>query len=184
MILPTARSIALIGAAPLLALLLAAAAPELWALSLVYLGVVLAALLLDAAMAVPASRVLHRVLLPEMSRRLAGGDSGGAFHAQNRTMALTIALAAPFVVAFLMIPDEIMRGVFLRGRFTAEAADASAAVLAAYGLGLAAVDVTRPLPFSALPRPVLSDLVKDLMRRADPAARIEAQKNLDSFEPE
>jgi putative membrane protein len=51
-------------------------------------------------------------------------------------------------------------------------------------LGLAAVDVTRPLPFSALPRPVLSDLVKDLMRRADPAARIEAQKNLDSHEPE
>ena len=51
-------------------------------------------------------------------------------------------------------------------------------------LGLAAVDVTRPLPFSALPRPVLSDLVKDLMRRADPAARIEAQKNPDSPEPE
>lgn len=33
-------------------------------------------------------------------------------------------------------------------------------------LGLAAVDVTRPLPFAALPRPVLSDLAKDLLRRA------------------
>lgn len=33
-------------------------------------------------------------------------------------------------------------------------------------LGLAAVDVTRPLPFVALPRPALSDLAKDLMRRA------------------
>jgi putative membrane protein len=33
-------------------------------------------------------------------------------------------------------------------------------------LGLAAVDVTRPLPFAALPRPVLSDLVKDMLRRA------------------
>lgn len=32
-------------------------------------------------------------------------------------------------------------------------------------LGLAAVDVTRPLPFSALPRPVLSDLAKDLVRQ-------------------
>ncbi len=32
-------------------------------------------------------------------------------------------------------------------------------------LGLAAVDVTRPLPFSALPRPVLSDLARDLVRR-------------------
>lgn len=32
-------------------------------------------------------------------------------------------------------------------------------------LGLAAVDVTRPLPFTALPRPALSDLAKDLMKR-------------------
>jgi putative membrane protein len=34
-------------------------------------------------------------------------------------------------------------------------------------LGLAAVDVTRPLPFTALPRPVLSDLAKDLLRKRD-----------------
>jgi uncharacterized protein (DUF58 family) len=66
-ILPTSRSVALIGAAPLLALLLTAVAPGLWSLSLVYLGVVLAALLLDAAMAIPASRILHRVLLPEVA---------------------------------------------------------------------------------------------------------------------
>jgi putative membrane protein len=38
-------------------------------------------------------------------------------------------------------------------------------------LGLAAVDVTRPLPFAALPRPVLSDLVKDLLKRADPKTK-------------
>ncbi len=30
-------------------------------------------------------------------------------------------------------------------------------------LGLAAIDVTRPLPFTALPRPALSDLAKDLL---------------------
>ncbi|HEY8337855.1 MAG TPA: TIGR01620 family protein [Tardiphaga sp.] len=34
-------------------------------------------------------------------------------------------------------------------------------------LGLAAIDVTRPLPFTALPRPVLSDLAKDLLRKRD-----------------
>jgi putative membrane protein len=34
-------------------------------------------------------------------------------------------------------------------------------------LGLAAMDVTRPLPFTALPRPVLADLAKDLLRRRD-----------------
>lgn len=33
-------------------------------------------------------------------------------------------------------------------------------------LGLAAIDVTRPLPFEALPRPALSDLAKDLLKRA------------------
>ncbi len=32
-------------------------------------------------------------------------------------------------------------------------------------LGLAAIDVTRPLPFTALPRPVLGDLAKDLLRK-------------------
>ncbi len=45
------------------------------------------------------------VLLPEMSRRLARGDEDGAFHAQNRTMAISLALAAPFCVAFLLIPE-------------------------------------------------------------------------------
>jgi putative membrane protein len=32
-------------------------------------------------------------------------------------------------------------------------------------LGLAAIDVARPLPFAALPRPALSDIAGDLMRR-------------------
>lgn len=79
------------------------------------------------------------VLLPEMSRRLASGDPGAAAHAQSRTMALTVALTAPFFVVFLIIPELIMRGVFLRGRFTEQAAQASGHVLAAYGIGLLAV---------------------------------------------
>jgi putative peptidoglycan lipid II flippase len=40
------------------------------------------------------------VLLPEMSRRIAAGDEAGAYGAQNRTIGLTLALAAPFLVAF------------------------------------------------------------------------------------
>ncbi len=79
------------------------------------------------------------VLLPEMSRRFAADNPGGAYHAQNRTRALTLALAAPFFAAFLLIPVEIMRGVFMRGRFTDDAALASAHVLSAYGAGLLAV---------------------------------------------
>jgi putative membrane protein len=34
-------------------------------------------------------------------------------------------------------------------------------------LGLAAIDLTRPLPFTALPRPVLSDLAKDLLSKRE-----------------
>ncbi|MGH6844294.1 MAG: murein biosynthesis integral membrane protein MurJ [Methylocella sp.] len=78
------------------------------------------------------------VLLPEMSKLFAAGNRSRALHAQNRTMALSLALTAPFVIAFIMIPDCIMRGVFQRGAFTAQAASASAAVLTAYGFGLVA----------------------------------------------
>ena len=34
-------------------------------------------------------------------------------------------------------------------------------------LGLAAIEVTRPLPFTALPRPALGDLAKDLLRKRE-----------------
>ena len=37
-------------------------------------------------------------------------------------------------------------------------------------LGLAAIDVTRPLPFTALPRPALADLARDLLRKRDDEA--------------
>lgn len=36
-------------------------------------------------------------------------------------------------------------------------------------LGLAAIDLTRPLPFTALPRPALTDLAKDLLRKREDA---------------
>jgi putative peptidoglycan lipid II flippase len=78
------------------------------------------------------------VLLPEMSRLFAAGDAAAARQAQNRTMALTLTLAAPFFVAFLIIPDLVMRAVFVRGRFTVADANAAASVLAAYGIGLLA----------------------------------------------
>lgn len=83
------------------------------------------------------------VLLPEMSRRFAAGDNAGALDVQNRTMALTIALAAPFFVAFMMLPELIMRGVFMRGAFTAADAAAAARVLFAYGTGLFAIVLIR-----------------------------------------
>ena len=76
------------------------------------------------------------VLLPEMSKRLAAGDEAGAHHSQNRAVELTLLLSVPCVVAFLMVPDLIMRALFTRGAFTTADAQAAAATLAAYALGL------------------------------------------------
>lgn len=83
------------------------------------------------------------VLLPEMSRRIAAGDVAGAHGAQNRAFGLTLALAAPFVVPFLMLPELIIAALFQRGAFDAEAAGRAGAVLAAYGLGLPAIVLIR-----------------------------------------
>src|SRR5260370_16450010 len=58
------------------------------------------------------------VVLPEMARRIAGGDEAGARHAQNRAIELTLLLSIPCIVAFLLIPDLIMRALFMRGAFT------------------------------------------------------------------
>lgn len=76
------------------------------------------------------------VLLPEMARRIAAGDEAGARHAQNRAVELTLLLSVPCLVAFLLVPDLIMRALFTRGAFTAADAQAAAATLAAYALGL------------------------------------------------
>jgi putative peptidoglycan lipid II flippase len=83
------------------------------------------------------------VLLPEMSRRIAGGEEDAAHRSQNRAVGLTLALALPCAVAFILIPDLIMFALFGRGAFTLEDAQAAGAVLAAYSLGLPAVVLIR-----------------------------------------
>jgi len=76
------------------------------------------------------------VLLPEMASRIATGDDDGARHAQNRAMEFTLLLSIPCFVAFLAVPDLIMRALFARGAFTTADAAAAAATLAAYTIGL------------------------------------------------
>lgn len=76
------------------------------------------------------------VVLPEMARRLAAGDTVGAARAQNRAVEFTLLLSVPCIAAFFVIPDLIMRGLFLRGAFTAHDAAAAGATLAAYAFGL------------------------------------------------
>jgi putative peptidoglycan lipid II flippase len=76
------------------------------------------------------------VLLPEMSRRIAGGDDAGAMASQRRAFEFTLLTSVPFVAAFITVPDVIMRAVFLRGAFTNADAAAAGATLAAYAVGL------------------------------------------------
>ena len=76
------------------------------------------------------------VLLPEMSRRLAAGDQAGAQVSQRQAFDFTLLLSVPFVVAFMTVPDIIMRAMFARGAFSKADAAAAGATLAAYAFGL------------------------------------------------
>lgn len=83
------------------------------------------------------------VLLPTMSRLLAKGDVTASDAAQNRAVALTLVMAAPFAAAFLAIPELIVSALFERGRFDAAASHAAGAVLFAYAIGLPAIVLIR-----------------------------------------
>lgn len=76
------------------------------------------------------------VLLPEMSRRITGGDLAGAMASQRRAFKFSLLFSIPFVAAFLTVPDVIMRAMFARGAFSAADAAAAGATLAAYAVGL------------------------------------------------
>jgi putative peptidoglycan lipid II flippase len=101
------------------------------------------------------------VLVPEMTSRLAGGDEAGARTAQNRAIEFALLLAIPCVVAFLVVPEPIMRGLFMRGRFTAEDAHAAAMTLVAYTIGL--------VPFV-----LIRSVVAPFLARGDTATPVKA----------
>ena len=101
------------------------------------------------------------VLLPEMTRRLASGDEAGARHAQSRAIEIALLLAVPCVVAFLTVPELLMRALFTRGAFTAANAHAAAMTLAAYAIGL--------IPFV-----LIRSVVSPFLARGDTATPVKA----------
>src|SRR5664279_4221658 len=101
------------------------------------------------------------VILPEMSRRLAAGDVTGAMHAQNRAIEFTLLLSIPCVAAFFVIPELIMRALFVRGAFTAADALAAAHTLTAYAFGL--------LPFV-----LIRSVIATFFARGDTATPVKA----------
>lgn len=103
------------------------------------------------------------VVLPEMASRIAADDERGARHAQSRVIELTLLMAIPFVVAFLLVPDRIMSGLFSRGAFTAADASAAAATLAAYTIGLLPFVLIRSFTATFLARGDTATPVKALL---------------------
>lgn len=85
------------------------------------------------------------VLLPEMARRIKGGDEKGAIDSQNRAIELSLVLTLPAAVAFMVVGEVILAVLFQRGAFGPADTAASAATLQAYAFGLPAFVVLRSL---------------------------------------
>ncbi len=85
------------------------------------------------------------VLLPEMTKRIKGGDEAGAVDSQNRAVEFSLLLTLPAAVAFLVAGTPILSVLFQRGAFGPSDAAASALTLQAYALGLPAFVVIRSL---------------------------------------
>ncbi|MEM9281724.1 MAG: murein biosynthesis integral membrane protein MurJ [Verrucomicrobiota bacterium] len=78
---------------------------------------------------------LGTVLLPEVTRKLRGGDETGAQQTLNQGMEIAMLFVLPAVAAMLVIPVPIMHALFVDGEFTPEAAREAGKVLAAFALG-------------------------------------------------
>lgn len=76
------------------------------------------------------------VLLPEMARRITSGDHAGAMASQRRAFDFTLLFTVPFLAAFIVVPDVIMRAMFARGAFSSADAASAAVTLSAYAVGL------------------------------------------------
>ena len=84
-------------------------------------------------------------LLPLLARQLKAGETSAALNSQNRGLEFALLLTLPAAAACLVIPDEIIRVLFERGAFGAEATAATAAALFAYATGLPAYVLIRVL---------------------------------------
>lgn len=85
------------------------------------------------------------VLLPGISRLLAGGDESGATRQQNRAIEISLFLTLPSAVALALIASPIIATLFERNAFTEADTAATAAALVVYALGLPAYVIAKAL---------------------------------------
>jgi putative peptidoglycan lipid II flippase len=76
------------------------------------------------------------VLLPDIARKLRGGDELGAVTSMSRGMEFAMLLTLPAAVAMVVIPSPIIATIFERGEFTSDGTKQTAAALAGFALGL------------------------------------------------
>ena len=76
------------------------------------------------------------VLLPEVTRRLRGGDAPGAVSSMNRGIELSLLITLPAAVAMMVMPAPIISALFERNAFTAEDTRQTSMALAGFAFGL------------------------------------------------
>ena len=78
------------------------------------------------------------VLLPELTRALAAGDTGEATKLQNRSIEFGLGLTLPAAVGLFTIPVPLIALLYERGAFTRDLTEITASVLAWFAVGLPA----------------------------------------------
>jgi putative peptidoglycan lipid II flippase len=78
------------------------------------------------------------VLLPALSRQLRIGDHDAVLASENRALEFGLLLTMPASIALFLAAEPIVRVLFERGAFTSIDTNATAAMLAAFSLGLPA----------------------------------------------
>ena len=76
------------------------------------------------------------VLLPEVTRRLRGGDEAGAVSSMNRGIELALLITLPAAVAMMVMPTAIISALFEGKAFTPEDTRQTAMALAGFAVGL------------------------------------------------
>lgn len=79
---------------------------------------------------------LGTVVLPDVGRRAGLGDEEGMRSLMDRALLICLVTGVPVAVMMATLGDWALQILFMRGAFDLAAADASAAILAAYALGL------------------------------------------------
>ncbi len=84
-------------------------------------------------------------LLPTLARSLRTGEERAAMAAQSRALEVSALLVLPAAAALVVIPGPIVAVLFERGAFAAADAEATAAALAAFAIGLPAFVLVKVL---------------------------------------